>query len=226
MPPINCTNWRNIVDVHGARIFMLGDRGFHVPRTVSEMETVTCPRLIEAGDKIKGVLKSCLKPFPKTVAGMILRGTRKVTRENCSNATVKAEIVRHLRCVRDDNRIDQFHDVMDKMAKQLYMIKTKVPVEKMIDVSCCAYIARKADLEANLKKFCPPASTTYALDMVDRMMREAMDFVCGQYQQDAGKCAIIEKKYPFNEKENRKDTLSVLIPMLDVMTEIGTQPDE
>lgn len=228
-PPrsINCTDWRNIVDVYGARIFMLGDRGFHVPKNLIDMENKTCPRMIEAGDRIKGVLKTCLKPFPKTVAGMILRGTRKVTRENCNSSEEKAAIVRHLSCIKDGNKIDKLHEVMDKMNKQLCLIKRTVPVDKMIDACCCAYIARTNELESVTRSFCPPSSVNYAMKLVDRMFKEANDFICSQYQQDTRKCIAIEKAYPLNvTKDTRKENVSVLIPMLDVLTEIGTHPDD
>lgn len=225
---INCSNWRHTVDHYGARVFLVGDRGFHIPRNLQEMDNITCPRLVEANDKIKDVLKTCLKPFPRTVAGMIVRSTRKVTKMSCTDGKEKAAVVSHLSCLLGGNKIDKYHDIMDTFIKKLAVIKRKVPTEKQIDVVCCEYLVGKDDLEAVTKQFCPPASVTYAMNLLDRMMKEAMDFVCFQYQQDARKCLPVHTSHPLNvtAEGGRKESLSVLLPLLDVLTAVGTLPDE
>ena len=224
---VNCSNWRNIVDHYGSRIFMVGDRGFHIPKDLHEMDTITCPRLIEASDRIKDVLKTCLKPFPRTVAGMIVRGTRKVARLNCNDPKEKADVVNHLRCVLGGNKIDKFHDIMDRFTKKLHVIRHSVPTDKKIDVTCCEYLREKDALEAATMQFCPTPSVRYAMDLVDRMMREAIEFVCFQYQQDSSKCVPVFKANPVNvTTESKKESLSFLLPLLDVLTAVGTPPDE
>lgn len=216
----NCTDWRTLVDDYGVRIFMLGDREYTVPISVEDTENRMCPRLTEASEKVKGVLKSCLKPFPKTVAGMITRGARKENRMTCSDPEKKSAFVTQLRCIRG-SKIVPFHDAVDKYIKKLSEIGRRTPDNKKIDVVCCEYQILRKEIEDKAKRVCTPASVTFLMRMVDGMLREALDFLCYRYQNDNNLCKPIIQEFGVSVPTGEQENKSFLLPLIDVLTAAG-----
>ena len=217
----NCSDWRHTIDVYGTRVFMLGDRAFEFPQNVQQLETLTCPRLLQATERVKHVIRSCLKPFAKTVAGMIVRGARKVNRGNCNEASSKAAIVSQLKCMQDKSRVGKLHDVVDVFTRWLHVIRRTVPDDEKIDVTCCRYLDTKRQLEAVFKQLCAPSSVSFSMNMVDEMLREAVDFMCSQHQKHASKCQAVLQAHPVSLSQGssgRKPSLSFLLPLIDVLT--------
>lgn len=220
----NCTNWEDSINLYGAQVFLLGDRSFVIPRTISEMESVTCPRLLDAGDKLKDIVKSCLRPFPKTIAGLLIRGSRRVMRAKCNDQKEKEFIIRHLSCIRPLNRIDQLHDVIDMYNRKLIYIRDTVPVASKLDLTCCHYFAAKKEMIAVARKFCPQIAVDYAIGIVDDMMKESLEVSCGPYLSDESKCAPVITKTPVPVTMNsKKETDAFLLPLINVLTAVGDE---
>lgn len=156
--------------MYGTRVFMLGDRELKLPRSVNEMEMITCPRLMDASDKLKNVIKYCFKPFERTIAGMLIRGTRKTIKSKCNVLQEREFIVQHLSCIRDQSKFDLFHDVIDMYNRKLMFIRDNVPDNMKLDLTCCHYMEARKEIASTAKKFCPPIAVTYALDMVSYCM--------------------------------------------------------
>ena len=217
---INCTNWEETISVYGVRVFMLGDRSFVIPRNLTEIDTVTCPRLLGASDSLKSVVRSCLQPFPKTIAGLAIRGSRKTIKAKCNDMAEKQFIIKHLSCLRPSNRIDQLHDIIDLYNRKLVYIRDSIPVNKKLDLLCCHYfVGRKAIIDTS-RRFCPQAAVDYAVSIVDDMFKEALDIACAGYQQNESKCNGTELPVTMTSK---KETDAFLLPLIQVLTAIGDE---
>ena len=224
---VNCTDWRTTVDLYGARLFMIGDRVFQFPKTMQQLEETVCPRLTEAGEQLKDVMKACLKPFPKTVAGMITRGARKVNRADCNVQKEKEAFVQKLACMQPRAHIDELHEVVDKFTVKLSVIKRSVPDDKKIDVTCCEYLKTKRAIEESVQSHCPAESVSFTMGLVDGMLQEAVDFLCSQYLRDGSKCLPLLAAHPATVRpEDKKEGLSFMLPLIDVLTAAaGSSPD-
>lgn len=218
----NCSNWEETINVYGTRVFIIGDRDLQLPRSVTEMELTTCPRLLEASDKLKDVIKYCFKPFERTIAGMLIRGTRKTIKSKCTVPQEREFIVKHLSCIRDQSRFDLFHDVIDMYNRKLIYIRDNVPDGNKLDLTCCHYMEARKEIASTAKKFCPPVAVQYALDMVDDMMREALDVACSTYQHDASKCKPVMKGNPLSvSMRSPKENIAFLVPLIKVLAAVG-----
>ena len=218
----NCSNWEETVNVYGTRVFMLGDRELQLPKSVHEMEFITCPRLMEASDKLKDVIKYCFKPFERTIAGMLIRGTRKTIKSKCTVLQERQFIVKHLSCIREQSRFDLFHDVIDMYNRKLMFIRDNVADSAKLDLTCCHYIEARKEIASTAKQFCPPIAVAYALDMVDDMMREALDVACSTYQHDASKCKPVMRGTPLSVSvASPKENIAFLVPLIKVLAAVG-----
>lgn len=218
----NCSNWEKTINIYGTRVFMIGDRDLQLPQTVSEMESVTCPRLMEASDKLKDVIKYCFKPFERTIAGMLIRGTRKTIKSKCTDDQEKQFIVKHLSCIREQSRFDLFHDILDMYNRKLIFIRDNIPDGDKLDLTCCHYMEARKEIQSTAKKFCPPVAVSYALNMVDDMMREALDVACSAYQHDASKCKPIMRGNPLQvSMRSPKENPAFLVPLIKVLAAVG-----
>lgn len=219
----NCSNWEKTINVYGTRVFMIGDRDLQLPTSVNEMETITCPRLMDASDKLKDVIKYCFKPFERTIAGMLIRGTRKTIKSKCTDDQEKQFIVKHLSCIREQSRFDLFHDILDMYNRKLIFIRDNIADGDKLDLTCCHYMEARKEIQSTAKKFCPAVAVTYALNMVDDMMREALDVACSTYQNDASKCKPVMRGNPLTGVSSRspKENPAFLVPLIKVLAAVG-----
>lgn len=222
-PAADCSEWRNQVNKYGAQVFMLGDRNFTVPKDVAEIDAVTCPRLKEAADGLKDVFRSCLRPFPKTVAGLAIRGARKAMKDRCGSQKEKETIIKYLACVRPQERLDLLHEIMEDISNKLLYAQKNVPLDRMLGLGCCVYHDLRQFARETASKFCTPDAVKYTDELIDEMLQEALDIACASFAKDEHKCTAIKKRDPFPEHFNAttraKDTF--LLTLLDVLTAIA-----
>lgn len=81
------------------RIFMIGDRGLTFPKTEGQVRDVQCKRVSEAIEKARAIIGTCLKPFPKQVIGVLLRGMRVQSKKICSTVEGRVAAVEQLSCI-------------------------------------------------------------------------------------------------------------------------------
>lgn len=202
-----------------------GDRSLVLPKTVQELETDLCPLLLEASDKIKSGIRNCLDPFPKTVAGLVVRGTRKVIRKQCSDEQQKKDIVRHLVCLQDKSRLDQMHDVVDMFNRKLVIIGSDaVPINKRLDVLCCSEPVLIKDLLKVFQQWpdCKPEGIAWALKLVNDMLKDALDLACSTYQSSPDKCTAVLESTPLNVTiQSPKNNDAFFVPLIHVLSTIS-----
>lgn len=199
---------------------MLSDRSFAVPRNMREIETVTCPRLKDAADNLKDVFKSCLRPFPKTIAGLAIRGARMTMKEKCASLKDKEFIIRHLACVQDQTRLDLLHDVLDDYGNKLLYMQNSIPPERMLGSCCCVYGEARKDIRDIASKYCALDGVAYAEKLIDDMLQDALDLACSAYLDEPQKCIQIKDQDPipqsFNSTTRSKN--SFLLTLIDLLT--------
>ena len=221
----NCSSWRSIVNEFGTQVFLLGDRGLRVPADLRQLDTITCPRLRIASERIKDVLKACLRPFPKTVAGLMVRGARRQIRIRCGDLRDRQAIVHHLSCLRQPGRLGRLHDLMDLYNRKLVYLRDNVTAERMLDLTCCHYFKLRSELIAAATGFgCNAEAVRYLTTLLDEMLRDAIDVACSAFQQDpdGGKCAPVLRRTPLPvTSASRKETDAFLLPLIEVLTSVG-----
>lgn len=222
-PNVNCSTWRSQVNEYGPRVFMVGDRSFVVPNSVDEIQDVTCPRIKEAGERLRDIFKSCLRPFPRTLAALVIRRARRTMRTKCNDRKEKALIMHHLSCLRPADKIGLFHDVIDEYSRQLVHIQGNVAPKNMLDVACCMYIDGRKHTREIARRFCDAEAVTYAVKLIDDLMQEAMDLACSTYIRNNDKCIAVKARDPlpssFDPAFQPKD--SFLLNLIDLLTMIG-----
>lgn len=220
---VNCSDWESVVNKYGARVFMMGDRSLRIPASVQELEATTCPRLYEASDRLKDVIRSCFKPFTRTMAGLLVRGTRASIKKRCSDPAERAVVVQHLSCVQHQQDLDQFHDVVDSFTRKLVYIRDHVKDSQKLDLTCCHYMDVRRGIVAVARKFCPAPAVQYTATMMDDMMREAIELACSSYQRDSDKCLLLMKQTPIRLKardaKHREGTF--LLPLISVLSSVA-----
>ena len=187
------------------------------------METELCPRLLDASDQMKTGIRKCLDPFPKTVAGLLVRGTRRVIKDKCTNEAERTRIVKYLGCVREQSNLDQLHDLVDLLNRKLvYMGTDAVPVSKRLDLLCCHVLQDKENIRPIAEKICSPEATNYALAMVDDMLKDALDVACGAYISEPEKCKPILQATPLNvTMQSPKPSDAFFVPLVNVLSTIS-----
>ena len=168
---ISCRNWRSRMDRQASKLFMIGDRSLVVPTTVDQVSQEFCPRILDSIESIKAIARSCLKPFPKQLVGIMLQAIRKVNKEICSSKEEKETVIKHLSCVKDSNRLEQVHVLMDHFIMFTHSVQRNVTDQtKKIPFICCQYMNLLNDLESKISNWCDRDSIDYVLNMIRRMM--------------------------------------------------------
>lgn len=203
-----------------------GDRDLILPRTLEQMETELCPRLLEAGDKLKTVVRKCLDPFPKTVAGMLLRGNRNVIKTNCRNSeSEKNAVIENFVCIRNQSRLDQLHDVVDLFNRKLVFIGSDdSATSRRLDLTCCHAQVLMKELREKLEEWddCKEEGTTWIMNFIDEMLRDALDLACSTYQNDPNKCKPVLEETPLNiTMQSAKNNDAFFVPLIRVLSAIS-----
>jgi len=218
------------MDRQASKLFLIGDRSLVVPTTVDQVSQEFCPRILDSIESIKAIARSCLKPFPKQLVGIMLQAIRKVNKEICSSKEEKETVIKHLSCVKDSNRLEQVHVLMDDFIMFAHSVQRNVTDQtKKIPFICCQYMNLLNDLESKISNWCDRDSIDYVLNMIRRMMSDATDIVCPQFvkqgsEKEGGKCHRFWKDNHL-VVSNTKLTLSMLPPLVDIFTEMGSLED-
>ena len=201
---------------------MLGDRAFRVPLDLQELDTVTCPRLRESSERLRDIFKRCLQPFPKTIGGLVIRGARKQIRLKCGDAREKDFIIRHLSCIRPQERINQFHDIIDMYNRKLVFVRENIGNDAKLEFACCMYVALRQEIIDKASSYCESSAVDYAIKLVDDAFKEAIDMACSAFQQNDSKCAGVQQRHPVNvTAQSKMDSQAFILPLLDVLTAVG-----
>lgn len=169
-----CSNRQDSLDTFGATVFLFDDESFQIPDSVHEMQGTTCPRLVHAEQQLKATIKSCLKPFPQTLAGFLTRGARQTRKLMCESHESRVAFVQHMSCMRDPNRIKRLRDIMDRYASKLMTIHHSVPMEMKFDSVYCSYHQVRRELASASKSCCSQASVTYLVNVMDGVYNQAL----------------------------------------------------
>jgi hypothetical protein len=222
------------MDWIASHLFLVGDRSLVVPSSLQEVSDNFCPKIQENIEKIREIARSCLRPFPKQLVGVMLFAIKRVNREICSSKQEKDFIVQHLSCVRDQNKMEQVHVLMDDFVKFAHYVHSNVSdTNKKIPFICCQYLQLMQDLDKRLSNWCKREAIDYVINMIDKMMSDCTDMICPQYVKPGsltapdGKCRrfMTNNPVPLNPKV-KSPTLSMLPPLIDIFTEMGSLPEE
>lgn len=230
----NCRNWRNQIDLFASKLLMVGDRSLIIPKDVNEVSTIFCPKIRQNIEQVKEIARSCLKPFPKQLVGVILFAIKKVNRDICSSTKEKEFIASSLECVQDVNRMESVHELMDDFVRFSHFVHRNISdVNKKIPFICCQYLKFLHKLEKRLTPWCKREAIDYVVNMIQKMMVDATDIICptytrpGSYSDPNGRCYQFLQNHPVNiNSSSRLETLSVLPPLVDIFSEMGSLPEE
>lgn len=119
-----------------AEALFLNTDTYRIPRDRQEVDSF-CDKIRSTVDCVHDY-RSCLKLFPKTFFGIIMRDVRKTMKKVCSSREQKSLAIDHLRCFDSKENIQLFHSVIGGWTKVLTHVTT-LPSNDIIPSMCCAY---------------------------------------------------------------------------------------
>ena len=135
----DCSNWRKKLEDEGNIVMIAGDRGFVVPKTISEIEPFYCRRQLRSLDNIRLLARNCMKPFPRQMIGLAHYSAKKEVRALCKGPTAdKQQLLGNNTCFRIKQNLDKLHDSMDVVTLKFETIRDNVHNESLkIPHVCC-----------------------------------------------------------------------------------------
>lgn len=127
----------------------------------------------------------CLKPFPKTLFGVVVRDARIVLKNVCSPAN-KKETLGHFKCFQKEN-LERYHHMMHGYTNVVvHLTRPNVHVEALIGSACCAFQVLAKDSKEMVGKLCNPLTGMqtgeFVVNLVRSFMNSALDISCGKHK--------------------------------------------
>ena len=221
-----CHEWQASMDRNGAIVFLFDDESFQIPSSSLEMQTATCPRLSLAEQRLKATIKSCLKPFPQTIAGFLTHGARQVRKLMCDSAEAQADFVHHMQCMRQEDRISKLRAIMNDYASKLMIVHESIPMEEKFKLAYCSSIQVKSQIAAASRPYCSPDAVRYLVNAMDGVYKEARKLahsLLGYKARSYKKChkLITDSRLLLRTRAFRRKTKSSFLPLFLVLNDLN-----
>lgn len=192
-------------------LVMVIDPKFKAPKNVNEVNQL-CQRHKENNKCVKDYAAKCLDKLAKQALSIAMFGISKTNKGYCSNTKKKNAFMSLLQCAEKDLR--SFHKSFNQYTKDLLAIKEYEKDEKLhLPMACCA-IHRMADgIRESIK--CSDADSREVDALLNGYLGDAINFVCGDYDQDSDKCDSVYKKIKPWKKELPWKVF--IIPLVNVL---------
>ena len=134
----NCSSWKNQFDEATSKAFLVSNRNFTFPTTIAEVDKL-CSDVFVQVERVQEIARSCLKPFPKQIVGIFIRGVKKQFKKVCNNRKEKEKVFKYADCLRPEQVLTKIFNISDEFTKVYEYINTNSSVEKRIPLACCYY---------------------------------------------------------------------------------------
>lgn len=224
---LDCSSWQQQLDQDGATVFLFDDATFTIPVSVSEMTSVTCPRLRRSDDRLKAVIKSCLKPFAQTIAGFLLRGARSAHSQICDSNRGAERFVTDLACLRQSPSVtSQLHQVMNVYASRLMQIHAAASADDKIGLTYCSYMSVRKQLRTTARKAsCSLSSVKYLVSLMDGVYNQTeitSSLSANNPRSNPGRCRQLIQRLPIlSARSVTPLTSSSFLPLFLVVNDIS-----
>ena len=224
---VDCDNWRSTMDKAGSVVFIAGDREYPPPVTMEQLDQRFCQRHLDAMDVIKNVTRSCLKPFPQQVFGLLTRGSNREVKAVCKNEESRALLLGAFKCFAVGNNWDDFHDSMDDLLIRLETIYRHIenPSLKMAH-ACCEYHNNIRSVRAKFLPRCSLEKVDFVTNLIKRKLKDPVDLVCaGYYEDDREACRALKRDHPYPRVDASAKPVakSAIVPLADIFTAAGAE---
>lgn len=217
----NCENWRDDIDKASSILFVAGDRDLIPAKNLIELEDRYCKRHTDAIEKVRNITKTCLRPFPQQVIGLLTFGSRKEVRKTCKHETEKQRLLDSVRCFIPKENMEILHDSFDDLIVRVETIRdSNIAINSKMSHTCCAYNSYIRHLRNLFRDKCSITSLDYILDMTDKKVKEAFDFTCLGYSiNEMDKCNELNKREPiYVDPSAKPKSKSIILPLVDIYT--------
>jgi len=198
-------------------LFVAGDPDFVPPASLQDMNN-QCTRILSAIEDIRDTARSCLKPFPQQIIGMLVYGARKENKRICSDDAEKMKFVNYATCLRDPVNLNRLHSVMDEYIRTMEAVRDGADDQKQIPYVCCYYhYYTKNILPGAFKSICSDEAIEYVVSLWDRITEDSFNVMCNGHGQDSQKCNALLDQEPITPVQVR-ESLSLNLPLIDILT--------
>lgn len=116
-----------------------GDRSNSQPLTPEQVYEELCPKLNKSSRIIKAYAKTCFKPFPRQIIGLLVKGNLRELRKLCSSEEERYLFSKHSQCLQDFDP-ENVHKCMDNYIIDVESIRDNVhDLDLKLPYSCCIF---------------------------------------------------------------------------------------
>ena len=116
-----------------------GDRSNSKPRAPIEVFRDYCPKIKEASNIVKAYARTCFKPFPRQVIGLLVRGNLKEIKHLCESKEERQLFSKHSQCLKNFDP-ENVHKCMDRYIIDAESVRDNVhDLDLKLPYSCCAF---------------------------------------------------------------------------------------
>lgn len=224
---IDCDDWRRIMDKAGSVVFIAGDREYPPPVTMEQLDSRFCQRHLDAMDVIKNVTRSCLKPFPQQVFGLLTRGSNREVKSVCKNEESRALLLSAFKCLGESTNWADLHDSMDDLLVRLETIHRHIPDPSLqMAHACCEYHNNIRSVKAKFVPRCSLELIDSIVNVIKRKLKDPVDLVCaGYYEDDREACRTLKREHPYPRiaATSKPVAKSAIVPLADIYTAAGAE---
>ena len=165
-----------------AEALFLNTDTYDIPRNQQQMDTF-CHKIKATVDCVHDY-RSCLKLFPKTFFGIIMRDVRKTAKRICSSQDEKSLAVEHLRCFDSKEKLNLFRSVVSGWTNVLNYVNT-IPPNNIIPNLCCAYHFLHQHGIATINDTClnitGPMTGDFVVGILKSAVSDILDLGCAKH---------------------------------------------
>lgn len=135
---VDCTDLERM-DLEALSMTSYGDRSNSKPLTATEVSTELCPKLRKSSNIVKFYTKSCFKPFPRQIIGLLVRGNQRVLKKMCDSNEERQLFATHSQCLKNYDP-ENVHKCMDKYIISVESVRDNVhDLDLKLPYSCCSF---------------------------------------------------------------------------------------
>ena len=176
--------------------------------------------------------RKCLRLFPKTFYGLMLRNIRKIRKNICTVIENKAGALHHLKCVRDERTSEKLHlvrSVVTGWTKVMTYIANENSPEVLLPYMCCAFHFLYDDSISKINEQC--ASTTgdqtsvFIMSFLKSAIDDMLDFGCATHKslkfcQETMSSELQEFKKIYQIGLQEPFSVTPVVPLLKIATSL------
>lgn len=155
-------------------------------------------------------VKDCLEGLPQAAALLAVKGMEENKEAVCSVGSEKYN--EHQKSIKCLNSVGaKLHACIRELHGILQRVLAKVPAKDVIGHTCCRYYDTHDCVSGVLNPCESVGGKKYLLGVVEQVLGETLEFVCGRYTRGSDKCKALPAVPQLGAKDRRIENLVELL---------------